>query len=72
MLIDNFESEIDEKIVERGKRYYSDGFIAELWSEQPNHFCAVVDGSVPYDVEIHLSDAGEIVYHDCDCRATRS
>ena len=67
MQIDNFESGIEDKIVVRGKDYFSNGFVIEIWSENPKQFCAVVDGSIPYDVEIRLDEAGEIIYHDCDC-----
>lgn len=67
MRIDDFETCIEEKILERGKRYFSDDLVIDLWSETPNQFCAVVNGSIPYDVEIHLDGAGMIVRHGCDC-----
>jgi len=67
MNIGNFEAEIEEKILARGETYFSDGFVIDFWSDSPGQFCAVVGGTIPYDVEIYLDQAGEIVHHDCDC-----
>jgi uncharacterized Zn finger protein len=67
MNIKDFESGIEEKIVTRGHDYFSKGYMKELWSEEPHHYCAVVDGSSLYDVEIHLAADGEIDVHSCDC-----
>jgi len=67
MKIYYFEVGIEPKILERGKKYFYDGLVVDLWSEKSGRFCAVVDGSIPYDVEIHLDEDFEIVYHDCDC-----
>jgi len=67
MYIANFESRIDEKILARGKNYYAAGLVTDMWAEIPNHYRAVVVGSIPYDVEIHLGVSGEILRHLCDC-----
>ncbi|MDR0454681.1 MAG: hypothetical protein LBH05_07720 [Deferribacteraceae bacterium] len=67
MNINNFESNIDEKILTRGKNYFAKGLVADIWCETKNHYSAVVEGNIPYDVEIHL-DADEIIIsHNCDC-----
>ena len=67
MHITDFESYIEDKILARGQRYFDDGFVIDMWTETPNHYQAVVDGSIPYDVEIHLNPKGEVVFHNCDC-----
>lgn len=67
MHITNFESQIEEKILVRGEKYFADGLVESIWSEAPNCYQAVVDGSIPYDVEIHLSASGDILHHSCDC-----
>ena len=67
MRITNFESKIEEKILARGKKYFADGVVTDIWSETPNCYQAVVEGSIPYDVEIYIDATGEIVHHCCDC-----
>ena len=67
MNIATFESQIEEKIFMRGEKYFANGFVKDIWSKSPNHYQAVVDGSIPYDVEIHLNQDGEILHHHCDC-----
>lgn len=67
MYITDFELEIDEKILLRGEKYFADGLVADMWSEIPNNYHAVVEGSIHYDVEIRLGQDGEILRHSCDC-----
>jgi len=67
MNINHFEPEIEEKILARGANCFSKGSILDFWSEKPNQYNAVVDGSIRYDVEICLDEKGEIIYHYCDC-----
>ena len=67
MNINNFEANIEEKIVARGKNYFANGFILDMWSDKTNHYYAVVDGSISYDVEIQLDKEGTILDHSCDC-----
>ena len=67
MHITDFEPQIEEKILARGKKYFTDGLVADIWSEVQNCYQAVVEGSIPYDVEIHLDASGAIVLHCCDC-----
>ena len=71
MYIADFELGIEEKILNRGRSYFSDGLVVDVWSEAPNRYCAVTRGRVYYyDVEIHLSADGEILHHCCDCPYT--
>jgi len=67
MYIADFESQIEEKILLRGMKYFEKGYVVDMWSETSNHYHAVVEGSIPYDVEIHLGHDGEILSHFCDC-----
>lgn len=67
MHINNFEAEVEDKIVKRGERYFSDGAVDELWQETDGGYHAVVDGSEPYEVMIELDADGEIADHSCDC-----
>ena len=67
MHISNFELDIEEKILSRGERYLADGMVADIWSEIPNYYQAVVEGTITYDVEIHLNPDGTVLHHCCDC-----
>ena len=67
MHIADFEPDIEEKILARGKKYFADGLVTDIWSESKNCYQAVVDGSITYDVEIHLDTNGTILRHHCDC-----
>lgn len=67
MNIQDFEPDIEAKILKRGQGYYEDGLIDELWSPESNHYQAVVDGSEPYEVEVVLNADGEIIDHTCAC-----
>ena len=67
MYITDFESHVDGKILARGQRYFDDGMVIDIWADAPNRYQAVVDGSISYDVEIHLDPNSKISFHDCDC-----
>jgi len=67
MYITDFELQIEEKILVRGTKYYEKGYVVDMWSKVPHHYHAVVEGSIPYDVEIHLNNDGEVLSHHCDC-----
>jgi uncharacterized Zn finger protein len=67
MNIYDFESGIDEKILVRGKKYFIDGLVADIWIPKPGFYCAVVEGGISYDVEVHVDADDEICNHSCDC-----
>lgn len=67
MHINDFEDEIEKKILDRGKEYFAIGAIDELWQESNGDYCAVVDGTEPYEVMVSLNNKGMIVEHFCDC-----
>ena len=67
MHITDLELDIEEKILARSKKYFADGLVVDIWSQTPNCYQAVVEGSVPYDVEVHMGANGVIAHHCCDC-----
>lgn len=67
MYITDVESHIEDKIFARGQQYFDGGLVIDMWEETPNCYQSVVDGSIPYDVEIHLNPKNEVVFHNCDC-----
>ncbi|MGI8786389.1 MAG: SWIM zinc finger family protein [Pyrinomonadaceae bacterium] len=66
MNLNNFETEVEGKIVERGLNYYRGGDVKKLEKVGANEFSAIVFGSEKYTVYVKLN--GEtIVEHECDC-----
>lgn len=66
MNLKNFESEVENKIVERGLDYYKDGDVKKLEKVGENEFSAVVFGTEKYTVYVKLNGAN-IAEHKCDC-----
>ncbi len=66
MTLNNFESDVENKIVERGKNYYKGGDVKKLEKVGENEFSAIVLGSEKYSVYVKLNGAS-IVEHECDC-----
>ncbi len=52
----NFESEVDETILERGLSYWKKGNVIEMEQRVPGEFEAIVSGSEDYEVMIKVSD----------------
>ncbi len=66
MTLKNFESEVEPKIVERGRSYYRDDDVKRLEKVGGGEFSAIVFGTEKYTVYIKLNDE-TIVEHECDC-----
>ncbi len=66
MNLKNFESEVENKIVERGLDYYKSGDVKKLEKVGEGEFSATVFGSEKYNVYIKLNGAS-IAEHKCDC-----
>ena len=66
MNLKNFESEVEQKIVERGLSYYKSGDVKRLEKVSENEFSAVVFGTEKYSVYIKINNE-TIVEHECDC-----
>jgi uncharacterized Zn finger protein len=64
--IKDFESQIDSKILARGREYYKRGYIASLEYDD-GEWIADVEGSDNYTVTVSLSDNGDIEDTFCDC-----
>lgn len=67
MKLSDFDEEIDEKIVDRGLRYYKEGRVLDLDQLDEGKYMATVEGTEDYQVMIQLSGKGEILEHFCDC-----
>jgi uncharacterized Zn finger protein len=62
----NFESEIDESILDRGLSYWKNGNVIELKQTGNNEFEAIVSGNEDYEVKIKLAD-DNIQDFTCTC-----
>ncbi|HEV7381179.1 MAG TPA: SWIM zinc finger family protein, partial [Dyadobacter sp.] len=66
MNLSNFQNHTSTTIHIRGREYYHNGAVNVL-EEENGVWCAEVEGSEIYSVEVELSDAGEIEAYTCDC-----
>lgn len=67
MNIKNFEDNIDEKILDRGSDYYTDGNIIEVHEQEDNEYIFQIEGNGNYEVIVQVSKGGKILYSECDC-----
>ena len=67
LTLQNFETQINETILQRGKQYYKNGAVVYTEETNENNWQAEVDGSDVYSVEIELAPSQEIIDHSCDC-----
>ena len=67
MNLDNFEHYLDAAILERGKDYFEKGQVTSLVEEETGDWFAIVEGTDVYEVEIQLSEKGEMEESFCDC-----
>jgi len=67
MNLRNFEENINEVILARGKKYYDQDHIEKLEEVNSNHYIFQVSGTYDYTVHIFLTDTGEMKDTYCDC-----
>lgn len=67
MNLKNFQNHISSTILNRGKEYCYNGAVNVLEEEEDGVWCAEVEGSEVYSVEVELSAGGEIDSYTCDC-----
>lgn len=67
MNIKNFESYVNQTVLDRGYSYYIEGNIVEAYNQGNNEYAFEVQGSEDYEVIVKLDNKGEIIYSECDC-----
>ncbi|MCV9929695.1 SWIM zinc finger family protein [Flavobacterium sp. LS1R49] len=67
MTLQNFEKQIDSKILKRGKEYFNDGNVEFIEETEKNIWEADVFGTDDYHVKIELGAKNEIKEWECDC-----
>lgn len=67
LTLHNFDSHIDSVILQRGKQYYSKGYVTYVEETGDNTWSAEVEGSETYTVEVTLKKGNEISRYNCDC-----
>ncbi|GEO07055.1 hypothetical protein AAE02nite_47190 [Adhaeribacter aerolatus] len=67
LTLQNFETQIDAAILQRGKQYYSNKAITWLEETAPNTWEAEVEGTDTYQVTVTLASQDEITEISCSC-----
>lgn len=67
MNLNSFETEIEEKILQRGALYLRHGQIEYFEHVYKREFCSTVYGSERYSVYIKLNKKLDIIEHFCTC-----
>lgn len=67
LTLQNFETQADPTILQRGKQYYSHQAIAWLEETGDNIWQAEVEGSDTYQVALTLANRSEVEDYSCDC-----
>lgn len=66
MKIQDFEAQIDERILLRGYEYFTSGKLSDLQNEG-NRYWVIAHGTDDYRVEAIVDESGEIFESSCDC-----
>ncbi len=67
-LLEDFETDIEQRVLLRGKEYYAQGAVHHILPCENNSYRAAVMGSEQYTVSVRLSETGdEVVDFSCDC-----
>jgi len=66
MKIQDFEAQIDERILLRGYEYFTGGKLSDLQNEG-NRYWVIAHGTDDYLVEAIVDESGEIFESSCDC-----
>ncbi len=67
LTLQNFEKQLDQTILQRGKQYYQQKAVGTLEESEKDTWMAEVEGSETYTVEVTLKDNNEISGYFCDC-----
>lgn len=67
MNLNNFESYIDKKILDRGYDYYLEDAIDQIEQVDDNEYIFYITGTYDYEVNLKIDDNGNIIYSGCDC-----
>ena len=67
MTLQNFEKQIDPKIIEKGKEYFNNGNVEFIEETKKNIWKADVFGTDDYQVKIELGAKNELKEWECDC-----
>lgn len=67
MRLTTFENEVPGTILQRGKSYYDNGAVTDLQDMKNGQYFAIVEGNDDYEVDLRLSDDGEVLDYSCNC-----
>lgn len=67
LTLKNFELQLSDKIVHRGREYYENAAVVDLEETEEGLWYAEVTGSDTYQVEVRLLRKNNIASYSCDC-----
>ena len=67
LTLKNFEKQLDQVILQRGKKYYDQKAVVSIEESETDTWIAEVEGSETYSVEVTLKNSNEISEYFCDC-----
>ncbi|MDQ4139179.1 MAG: hypothetical protein M3142_01515 [Bacteroidota bacterium] len=67
LTLQNFETQINPTILQRGKTYYNQKTISWLEETKENQWQAEVEGSATYQVQVTLQNKNNIIEYSCGC-----
>lgn len=67
LTLKNFEKQVGETMLKRGKKYYDDGAVSDIEETEKNEWAVKVEGSETYLVEVTLKNTNTISDYFCDC-----
>lgn len=67
LTLKNFELQLSDKIVHRGREYYENAAVVDLEEREEGVWYAEVTGSDTYEVEVRVLRKNTITSYSCDC-----
>lgn len=67
MNIKNFETEITNTILKRGRDYFRRGYVVNMYEKSDMNWRAEVEGTYRYMVAVELNEVEEIIDSSCNC-----
>lgn len=67
LTLNNFEQEIDSKMLQKGRQYFESGAVISLDEGDNGRWQAEVEGTDTYETEVQLKKGKELVDYFCNC-----
>jgi hypothetical protein len=67
LTLKNFENEIFDSMLKKGRDYFTSGAVISLDETKKDHWQAEVEGTESYEAEVQLKNGNQIIDYFCDC-----